>query len=222
MYDERLVHHIQERARRERISFRSVLAFENFILLMAVVFGLQFIDRTFGPVLPLYVAELGTAVERVPLVAGILFSITAGTGALGNQVAARLLRRVPARNVIAGSALTGALGALLYVIAPRPWWLFVATPLFGLAMGVASTAAYTAASSVMPVAARGAGFGLLTTAALTGVAISPIISGFLGATSIRAVFVLDVVALALLAAVVSRLMVSAPLDRPTSPAVEEL
>ena len=44
---------------------RSVLAFENFILLMAVIFGLQFVDRSFGPVLPLYVAELGTSPARV-------------------------------------------------------------------------------------------------------------------------------------------------------------
>ena len=43
-----------------RISFRNVLAFENFILLMAVIFALQFVDRSFGPVLPLFVGELGT------------------------------------------------------------------------------------------------------------------------------------------------------------------
>ncbi len=37
-----------------RLTFRNVLAFENFILLMAVIFALQFVDRSFGPVLPLY------------------------------------------------------------------------------------------------------------------------------------------------------------------------
>ena len=53
----------------KRVTFRNVLAFENFVLLMGVVFGLQFIDRTFGPVLPLYVAELGVPPERVPIAA---------------------------------------------------------------------------------------------------------------------------------------------------------
>ena len=47
-----------------RITFRNVLALENFVLLIAVVFGLQFVDRSFGPVLPLYVAELGTPIDR--------------------------------------------------------------------------------------------------------------------------------------------------------------
>ena len=43
----------------ERVSFRSVLAFENFLLLMGVIFGVQFVDRSFGPILPLYLEQLG-------------------------------------------------------------------------------------------------------------------------------------------------------------------
>jgi MFS family permease len=221
-YDERLTHHAQTERRTERLTFRNVLAFENFILLMAVVFGLQFVDRSFGPVLPLFVAALGTPAERVPLFAGIIFSISAATGALGNQLAGWMLSRTTPRLVIAGSAAAGAVATLIYAVAPRTLWLFVATPIFGLAMGMASTSAYTAASAVMPSNARGAGFGLLTTAALTGLALSPIISGILGATSIRAVFMLDLAALVVLAAVVSRLMVTAPRQKPTSPAPDEI
>lgn len=221
-YDERLVHHTGSARAPQRVTFRSVLAFENFVLLMAVVFGLQFVDRSFGPILPLYVAELGTPTDRVPLVAGIIFSISAAAGAVGNQVCGRLLHRWSPRTVIAGSAAVGAIGALLYVVAPRTGWLFVATPIFGLALGAATTSTYTAASGVMPATARGAGFGLLSTASLTGLALSPIIAGILGATSIRAVFVLDLAALLVIAAVVLRLMVIELRQRPTTPAPEEI
>jgi MFS family permease len=221
-YDERLVHHVSGSTTYGRISFKNVLAFENFVLLMAVLFGLQFIERSFGPVLPLYVAQLGTPVDHVPLMAGILFSIGAIAGALGNQLCGRLLRLASARTVIAGSAAFGALGALLYLSAPKPAWLFTAAPVFGLAMGIATTAAYTVASSVMPSAARGAGFGLLTTASLTGVALSPIINGFLGATAIRAVFLLDFFGLVAVAIAVSRLMAISALGEPTTPRIEEL
>ncbi|MGH9371722.1 MAG: MFS transporter [Vicinamibacterales bacterium] len=221
-YDERLVHHANPHLRKTRVTFRSVLAFENFILLMAVVFGLQFVDRSFGPVLPLYLAQLGAPMDRVPLIAGILFSIAAATGALGNQLCGWLLRRTSPRAVIAGSAAVGAAGALVYAVAPQQGWLFLATPLFGVAMGTATTSTYTAASAVMPSMARGAGFGLLTTASLIGVALSPIMSGILGATSIRAVFLLDLFALIALAVMVSRLMVVAPLEKPTTPAPEEI
>jgi MFS transporter, DHA1 family, multidrug resistance protein len=222
MYDERHAPHGQAQMPGERITFRNVLAFENFILLMGVVFGLQFIDRTFGPVLPLFVAELGMPPARVPLAAGVLFSIAAGAGALGHHFCGRLLRRATARRVIAGSAAIGAIGALTYVLARGPWLLLLGTPIFGIAIGVATTAAYTAASSVMPGTARGAGFGLLTTASLTGLALSPIVSGILGATSIRAVFLLDTVGLIALALAVSRLMIAGPLLTPTAPATEEL
>ena len=221
-YDERLVHPTGSARVPERVTFRSVLAFENFVLLMAVVFGLQFVDRSFGPVLPLYVAELGTPTDRVPLTAGIMFSISAAAGAVGNQVCGRLLHRASPRTVIAGSAAAGASGALLYTVAPHTSWLFVATPLFGLALGIATTATYTAASGVMPATARGAGFGMLSTASLTGLALSPIIAGILGATSIRAVFVLDLAALLVIAAAVSRLMVIELRQRPTTPAPEEI
>ena len=221
-YDERLVHHVDRRRGGERVSFRNVLAFENFVLLMAVVFGLQFVDRSFGPVLPLYVAQLGTPVDRVPLVAGVLFSTAAAAGALGNQLCAWLLKRAAPPRIIAVSAAGGAVGALLYVVAPGPLSLFAASALFGLAMGTATTTTYTAASSVMPPTARGTGFGLLTTASLTGLALSPIINGLLAATTIRAVFLVDFFALVALALAVSRLMVTASDVKPTTPSVEEI
>ena len=222
MYDERRAPHMDAGTRAGRVTFRNVLAFENFILLLAVIFGLQFIDRSFGPVLPLYVAELGTPVDRVSIVAGVLFSIAAGAGAVGHHVCGSLLRRASPRRVIATSVSVGAAGVLVYVLAEGPWLLVLGTPVFGLAIGIATTAAYTAASSVIPGSARGAGFGLLTTASLAGLALSPIVSGMLAATSIRAVFLFDAVGLVVLAVIVSRLMIAATLEVPTAPATEEI
>ena len=221
-YDERSVRHIDGDRPPARVTFRSVLAFQNFILLMAVVFGLQFVDRSFGPVLPLFVEQLGTSPGRIPLVAGLLFSLAAAAGAVGNQVCVRLLHRTTTRAVMAAGAIVAAGGALGYALAPETVWLFVVTPVFGAAMGAATTSAYTAASAVMPARARGTGFGLLSTASLTGVALSPIISGILGAVSIRAVFLLDLVALAVVAVVVSRLMAVASAEHPSAPVAEEV
>jgi MFS transporter, DHA1 family, multidrug resistance protein len=222
MYDERTAHHVDPPASTGRVTFRNVLAFQNFILLMAVIFGLQFVDRSFGPVLPLYVEQLGTVPAQVPMVSGVLFSIAAGAAGLGHHLCGRLLPRASVRRVLAGSVTVAAIGALAYVLAREPWLLLLGTPVFGIAIGVATTAAYTAAGTVMPASARGTGFGLLTTASLAGLALSPVVSGILGATSIRAVFVLDVIALAALAAVVSRLMIAAPLVTSAAPATEEL
>ncbi len=186
------------------VTFRDVLAFENFLLMAVVIFGLQFVDRSFGPVLPLYVGQLGTQSARIPLVSGLLFSIAAGAGALGHHYCARMLARRSAAQLIAVSGAVGAVSTLGYVAADSVAWLFLATPLFGLAVGVATTAAYTAAAAVIPANVRGTGFGLLTTASLIGLAVSPVVCGFLAVSSIRAVFALDVASMAGLAIAVHR------------------
>lgn len=172
--------------------------------------------------LPLYVAELGTAMDRVPIVSGVLFSISAGAGAVGNHLARGLLSRTSARAVIAGSAAVAALGTLTYVFAAGTALLIVGTSVFGFAIGAASTAAYTAAGAVIPPEARGAGFGLLTTGSLIGLATSPIICGLLGTLSLRAVFVLDTVALLFVAGLVRRLMAIAPTTPTAAPVTEEV
>jgi DHA1 family multidrug resistance protein-like MFS transporter len=222
MYRERRTPVPSDAAKEGRIAFRNVLALENFVLLIAVVFGLQFVDRSFGPVLPLYLAELGTPMDRVPLLSGVLFSISAGTGAVGNHLARELLSRTSARAVIAGSSAVAALGILSYVFAAGTGVLLLGTSVFGLAIGAASTAAYTAAGAVIPAKARGAGFGLLSTGSLIGLAMSPVICGLLGTLSLRAVFVLDAFALLFVAGLVRRLMATAPTTPTAAPGPEEV
>jgi MFS family permease len=100
--------------------------------------------------------------------------------------------------------------------------LLIGTSIVGLGIGAASTAAYTAAGAIIPDAARGAGFGLLTTASLTGLALSPVLSGLLGTISFRAVFVLDTLGLLLLALLVKRLMVTKSATTTSPPATEEV
>jgi DHA1 family multidrug resistance protein-like MFS transporter len=211
-----------EQERNGSVSFKSILEFENFILLMVVIFGLQFVDRSFGPVLPLFVDGLGADERTVPLIAGLLFSIAAGAAAAGNQLCGYLLRSGSARSAIATTCAVASIGVAGFLLTSSAWWLALPTAVFGVGIGAATTAAYTAATAVIPAGARGAGFGLLTTASLVGLAVSPIVSGLLGATSIRTVFAADAVILGALAIVVKRLMIAEPLPKPATPAPEEL
>jgi MFS family permease len=121
--------------------------------------------------------------------------------------------------VISAAAAVAAAGAVMLALGGSLWLMASATALFGFGIGCASTAAYTAAGAVIPMGAHGAGFGVLSSAAMTGLAVSPVVAGSLGATTLRGVFVLDVIVLAMLAAVVRRVMVDrAPV---TAPAVED-
>jgi len=206
-----------------RISFRDILAFENFLLLMGVIFTVQFADRTFGPVLPLFVAELdaGLSPSRVALIAGLLFSISAGAGAAGNQIAPRLLRTVRPRRVLVVCAGLAGAASLFYALAGSVWVLFVVTPVFGAAVGIAMTCAYATAGSVIPAGAGGAGFGVLTTASLLGLALSPLASGLVAGISIRAVFFISAIAMGIVAVLVRRVMIEGPIAAtPQTPAVD--
>jgi MFS transporter, DHA1 family, multidrug resistance protein len=206
-----------------RVSFRDLLAFENFLLLMGVIFAVQFADRTFGPVLPLFIAELDTSLPaaRVALVAGLLFSLSAGAGAVGNQLAPRLLRAVRPRRVLVACAGLAAAASLAYAAAGSVWLLFLVTPLFGAAVGIAMTCAYATAGSVIPAGAGGAGFGVLTTASLLGLALSPLASGLVASISIRAVFLISAIAMTVVAVLVRRVMIEGPIvASPETPVVE--
>ncbi|MGH9144544.1 MAG: MFS transporter [Vicinamibacterales bacterium] len=207
LYDDKATHAApRPEAETGRVTFRSVLAFRNFILMMAVIFGLQFVDRSFGPVLPLYVEQAGVTSANVAIVSGALFSIMAFTGALGHHFCGKLLRHYASRVVIAGGGAVAAAGAGLFGLSASVWMMSAASVLLGLGIGAAMTASYSAAGAVIPPGAHGAGFGVLTSASLIGMASSPFIAGFVGGASIRIVFVVDLAMMALLAAVVQKTM----------------
>jgi DHA1 family multidrug resistance protein-like MFS transporter len=201
----------------DRVSFRSILAFENFLLLIGLVFAVQFVDRSVGPILPLYIEQAGVGASRVPIAAGALFSISALSASLGHHFCGRLLRRYSTRLVISVAASAAAAGAGMLAAGPNVWLMGLAIAIFGVGIGTASTAAYTAAASVIPAGAHGSSFGVLSSASLAGLAVSPVVAGSLGATTMRGVFVLDVIVLGMLAIVVRRVMVDkVPVTAPVS------
>ena len=207
--------------RPERVPFRNVLAFENFLLLMVVIFGLQLVDKSFGPVLLLYLNQLGYGAEQAAVLAGLLFSVLAVAGAAGNQLAAALLKRMTARAVIAAAVLTAAAALAAFALRGELWVLVTAIAIFGASVGTAMTAAFTAAGSVIPRHVHGVSFGFLSSASLIGFAVSPIVSGLVAGRSIRVVFFSGVVALLVLALIVRRVMVDRNLQIETAPTVDE-
>ena len=206
---------------RERTPFASILAFENFLVVMVLLFGLQLVDRSFGPVLPLHLGEIGYAPAEVPVVAGVLFSALAFTTALGNQLSSRLLRRHSPRVVIAWTVLVAAAALTVFLFSAALWLLVAALALFGLCLGTAITTAYAAGGAVIPRDVHATGFGFLTSASMAGVAISPVLSGLLGARSIRGVFIAGIVVLGILALVVRRVMVERNPPVESAPPMDE-
>jgi MFS family permease len=182
----------------------AILSIPNLTLLMGVIFGVQMVERSLGPVLLLHVESLGYA--RAALIVGVLFSLLSVAGATGHQIAAVALERVPARRVIALAIVGAALGLAWFTASSAAWALMVGILAVGIGVGVAMTAAFTAAGASIPRHVHSTSFGFLTGASLTGTAVGPVLGGLVAARSISGVFVLGVVVLTGLAFTVRRLM----------------
>ena len=204
----------------ERVSFGNVLAFENFLLLMLVIFLLQLVDRSFGPVLLLHLTQIGYSTEAAALLAGVLFSTLAIAAVVGHQLAAVVLTRATARAVIVIAVLVASAALTVFGLAGTTWLLLAAIALFGVAIGTAMTTSFTAAHSVIPHHAHGVSFGFLTGASLFGSAVSPMLSGLIASHSIRVVFLSGAAVLVILVLLVRRVMVERDLAI-ESPAVDE-
>jgi MFS family permease len=181
-----------------------LLRSKHFVLALGVIFGLQAVDRSFGPVLPLYVAQVGVSESRIPIVTGILFSLGALSAAFGHHLAGVLLATRTARTIVVTGTLVASVAIASIVFAPTLWLVAAAMLVVGIAIGVSTTTIYTVAGSSLPEDAHATGFGFMTTASLIGLALSPVAAGFIGGTGLWLVFVVDVLLLVALAAMVTR------------------
>lgn len=210
---------------RRPLPARAVVALPDMWRLMIVIFTLHTVERSFGPILPIYLGAVDGARGDVALVSGVLFSLTAGAGAIGNMAAARWLARVSARAVITRASGAGALAMLAFAVSAWLPVLTAASALLGFAVGAAMTAAYARAGGLIPAEVRASGFAVVTSAALVGVAISPMAAGALAKWSLTAVFLVDAALLVWLACWVARRMrgeMAAPAPRWATPGGDEV
>ncbi len=210
----------EPRTARERAStrglgdvLRTLWRTPGFVMVFAVILCLQLVDRSFGPILPLYVEALGLPGPRVALVSGLLFSVSAIAAAFGHSIAPPLLGRWPPRLLVTASSAATAAGLILLVAVPTIWAFGVALAVAGVAIGVGMTAAYTRGGVLLPPDAHATGFGVMTTASLIGLAVSPIVAGFISGPGLRVVFLADI-ALLILLAVVAWVRITPGVTRP--------
>ncbi len=220
-YREQRVAQAQQASRSLLAVLREMTATPGFLLALAVIFTLQTVDRSFSPILPLFVEELGVPGDRIATVAGLLFSLIAISAAAGHRLAGAVIARWSPRAVVTTVAVATAFALMVMVLVPTMWALAAALFVASLGIGIAMTAAYSMAGALVPADAHVTGFGLMTTASLVGLAFSPVLAGFVGASGLRVVFVVDVLLLAAMAILVAARMrparVRETVDLPETP-----
>jgi len=170
------------------------------IALLVVLFLVNFVGRSFTPILPLHLQRLAVPAASLALATGVLISAYSVAAAVSSTVLGRATRRFPPRALLAASLAAGAATVLPMALISSFTVFLALALLLGLASGGALTLCYTIGGLMVPSAQRATAFGFFSGAALFGGAISPTVAGLLAHWDLRGIYYLDAVLFVLLTA----------------------
>jgi DHA1 family multidrug resistance protein-like MFS transporter len=188
------------RAAASSAPFRAVVSLPGVAALLVVLFTVNFIGRSFTPILPLHLAELGVAPRRLASATGVLISVYSVAAALSATVLGRLTRRRGPRALLVATLVGGAAAVLPMALVPRFEHFLGLAVLLGLVAGGSLTLCYTIGGLMVPTEVRTTAFGFFSGAALFGGAVSPSVAGLVAHLALRGIYWLDAALYLLLAA----------------------
>jgi DHA1 family multidrug resistance protein-like MFS transporter len=177
-----------ERQPPRRVSFRGAVALPSFGTMISIMFSVNFVERSFGPIIPLYVLRLGTSMENAAKVSGLIVSLGLLAEAVSATIMGNRLRKVPARRLLLWRLTGGFLACLPMGLVWATSQLMVLRLTLGLLAGGCMVVVYTLGSQIIPAETRATSFSFLSSAGLLGAALGPIVAGLLTHLNLRAVF----------------------------------
>ncbi len=182
-----------------RAGFLDVLRIPAVPSLLVVLFLVNFIGRSFTPILPLHLHELGIGRERLAFSTGLLISVYSVAAALSAAGLGRASRERSPRALLVATLVGGALTVLPMAQVPSYGWILVLAALLGLASGGSLTLCYTIGGLMVPPAIKTTAFGFFSGAALFGGAVSPSVAGLIARWHLRGIYFVDAALYVLLA-----------------------
>lgn len=172
-------------------SVREILALPHVLSLLLVLFLVNFIGRSFTPILPLHLGRLGLPRERLALATGALISVYSVAAAFSATAFGRLTRTHSPTRLLLGSLVGGALTVLPMAVVPGYGIFLVLAVLLGLASGGSLTLCYTIGGLSVSSERRTTAFGLFAGAALIGGSASPPIAGLIAHLDLTGIYYVD-------------------------------
>jgi DHA1 family multidrug resistance protein-like MFS transporter len=184
-----------------RPSFAGVLRLRGVPGLLVVLFFVNFVGRSFTPILPLHLERLGVPAPRLASATGVLISVYSIAAAVSATVLGRASQSLDPRRLLAASLLIGAATVAPMAVVPSfPAFLALAVVL-GLASGGALTLCYTIGGLMVPADVKTTAFGFFSGAALFGGALSPSVAGLIAQWQFLGIYAADAALFAVLAVV---------------------
>lgn len=183
----------------EKAPFTLVLRLPGVLPLLVVLLLVNFVGRSFTPILPLQLSRLGVSPTALASSTGLLISIYAVAAASSAALLGRASQTRSPRLLLTLSLLAGAFTVLPLAIAGSFVTFAALATLLGLASGGALTLCYTIGGLMVPGTHRTTAFGFFSAAALFGGSISPSVAGLIAHWDLRGIYYLDAAVFVVLA-----------------------
>jgi MFS transporter, DHA1 family, multidrug resistance protein len=180
-----------QRRTRPKASLRALLRTPGFVPILVVLFVGSFTDRSYQPLIPLFVAFLVPADDAVASLTGIIVAGGALAAALSANAASRLVPRFTHAQVLWCALVACICGSALMAFSYTLWQLGLLRVGVGFFAGSILTLAYGLGGTVVPNEQRSSAFGALNSGAMVGSAMGPIMAGMLTAVSLRGAFLFN-------------------------------
>jgi len=185
--------------------FGAVVVLPGVLGLLAVLFVVNFVGRSFTPILPLHLQDLGVPADRLASATGVLISVYSVTAAASAALLGRASQSRSPHALLLATLVGGAPIVMGMALAPSYGAFLALGVLGGLVSGGSLTLCYTIGGLMVPSAVRATAFGFFSSAALFGGAVAPTVAGLVAHVSLRGIYWVDgVLYLALAGALVAR------------------
>jgi DHA1 family multidrug resistance protein-like MFS transporter len=170
---------------------RAVVALPGVLALLVALFVVNFIGRSFTPILPLQLASLGLPESRLASATGVLISAYSLAAAASAWGLGRLSRTRSPHGLLLATLVGGALIVAPMALVPSFELVLVLAVLLGLVAGGSLTLCYTIGGLMVPERVRTTAFGFFSGAALFGGALSPTVAGLVAHVALRGIYFVD-------------------------------
>jgi len=171
--------------------FGAIVGLPGVMALLVVLFLVNFIGRSFTPILPLHLQLLGVPSGRLASATGVLISAYSVAAATSAWILGRLSRTRSPLGLLLLTLVGGALAVAPMALVPRYEMVLGLAVLLGLVSGGSLTLCYTIGGLMVPEAVRTTAFGFFSGAALFGGALSPTVAGLVAHVSLRGIYWVD-------------------------------
>jgi MFS family permease len=161
------------------------------LALVGVLFMVNFVGKSFTPILPLQLESLGVGHGRISSSAGILISAYSVAAATSAVLLGRASRALAPTLLLPGSLLAGGLALVPMAFVSTLAAFIGLAVVLGLTSGGALTLCYTVGGELSPKGSRATAFGIFSGAALFGGSVSPSVAGYLARWGFRGIYFLD-------------------------------